>query len=279
MRTILVPTDFSKQSNKAIAYAAELAKLSKSKLILLHVYSMPIVSAEAPVVMPVWIDMEKDFVDALEKKKRSLNRKYGASLQIECICKMGYAIEEIINQCISEKNIDLAVMGMQGAGYLREKLIGSTTTALIKRSDCPVLVINEKVKFKRPKKIVLAFDYEKSISKTALNPLKEFVKLFKSKILVLNVVSKDQKLPSMKNAIAGIGIEHNLEEINHSYHFIQNEDIIKGINKFVSNQKADMIVIVPRKHKFLNSVFHERNTKKMAFHTTIPLLALHEEHK
>lgn len=276
METILAPTDFSKPSDNAVTYAAEVAKLTKAKLILLHVYSIPITSGEAPLVLPAWTDMEKDCMDALEKKKRTLIRKYGTRLQIDCVCKMGYSIEEIVKECITEKNVDLVVMGMQGAGHLSEKFIGSVTTTLIKRSDCPVLVINEKVKFKNLKKIVLAYDYEKSVNNTVLNPLKEFVKLFKSQVFVLNVVGEDQKLPSLKNALAGIGIEHNLEEIKHSYHFIKNEDIITGINKFVANKKADMIVIIHRKHKFLSTIFHERNTKKMAFHTSIPLLALHE---
>ena len=276
MKTILVPIDFSKPSINALMYAAEIAKLTKSKLILLNVYTMPISSIETPVVMPIWIDIEKDCMEALEKQKRILNRKYGKSLEIKCVCKMGYAVQEIIKQSISENNIDLVVMGMRGAGYLSEKLIGSVTTKLIKQSDCPVLVINEKVKFKSIKKIVLAYDYEKNLNKTVLNPLKEFVKLFKSQIFVLNVVDPTQKVPSLKNAVAGVGIEHNLEEVKHSYHFIKSEDVIKGINTFVANKRADMIVIVPRKHKFLKSILHERNTKKMAFHTSLPLLALHE---
>jgi nucleotide-binding universal stress UspA family protein len=276
MKTILVPTDFSKPSNNAVVYAAEVAKITKAKLIILHVCSTPILSGDVPVVMPAWGDVEKDCMDVLGKKKRTLIRKYGRDFQIECVCKIGYGIEGIVKQCITEKNVDLVVMGMHGAGYLSEKLIGSVTTTLINQSECPVLIINEKVKFKSLKKIVLAYDDEKNINKNVLNPLKEFVKLFKSQVLVLNIVNEDQKLPSMKNALAGIGIEHNLEEIKHSYHFINNEDVINGINKFVSSKKADMIVMVPRKYKFLSTIFHERKTKKMAFHTSIPLLTLHE---
>jgi nucleotide-binding universal stress UspA family protein len=276
MKTILAPTDFSKQANNSVTYAAEVATLTKSKLILLHVYGLPIIQSDVQVVMPAWPDMEKDCMDSLVKRKRILQRKYGTDLEIECICKMGYSVDEILNQSISEKSVDLVIMGMQGAGYLSEKLIGSVTTSLIKKSKCPVLVINEKVKFKSLKKIVLAFDYEKRLNKTVLNPLKEFVKLFKSQVLVLQVVNETQKMPSIKNAVAGIGTEHVLEEIKHSYHFIKNDDVINGINKFAANKKADMIVIIPRKHKFLSSIFRETNTKKMAFHTSIPLLALHE---
>ena len=52
--------------------------------------------------------------------------------------------------------------------------------------------------------------------------------------------------------------------------------MVAGINQFVADNKIDMIVFIPKKHSFFNSIFHESNTKRMAFHSTIPLLALHE---
>ncbi len=103
--------------------------------------------------------------------------------------------------------------------------------------------------------------------------------MFKSELLVVNVLNKDQSLPSEKNAVAGIRTEHKLEGIRHSYHFVQNEDTINGLNRFVTLKKADMMVIIPRKHNFLDKMIHESNTKKMAFHTKLPLLVLHEKQR
>ncbi|MBK7818144.1 MAG: universal stress protein [Sphingobacteriaceae bacterium] len=48
MKTILVPTDFSRVSNNAIDYAAELAVFSKSKLILFNSYHIPVAVTEVP---------------------------------------------------------------------------------------------------------------------------------------------------------------------------------------------------------------------------------------
>jgi len=276
MKTILVPTDFSKISRNAIDYAAEMAKLTKSKLVLFHVYDIPVVTAEAPIVMPGWEDIEKDCMNGLKKMERSIWRKYGKGVETECICQLGFSVSEIIKQYTDENNIDLVVMGMQGAGYISEKLMGSNATSLIKRANCPVLVINEHVKFTSLKKIVLACDYEKVPVKSILEPLKEFVKLFKSQVYVLNVIKEIKKSVAVKKSAAGAAIEDSLEGIKHSFHFVENDDTIEGINEFVSDKKADMVVIIPRKHKFLDNIFHERNTKRMAFHTSIPLLALHE---
>ncbi len=276
MKEILAPTDFSKQANNAVNYAAEVAKLTKSKLVLLHVYSLPLITGDVPDFMPIWSDVEKESMEELNKLQKMLNILYGKSLKIECVCKMDYSIEEVIKHYIAEKKIDLVIMGMRGAGYLSEKLLGSVTTSLILQSNCPVLVINEKVSFKKIKKMVLAYDYENSINKAVLAPLIEFSKLFNSQLFVLNVINSNKKSPSVKTELSEVKIENYLKEIKHTYHFIQNDDIVNGINDFVKSKKVEMIAIIHRKHKFLNSVFREGNTKKMAFHTSIPLLALHE---
>ena len=276
MKTILVPTDFSNTAHNAVDYAAELAKHSKSKLVLIHIYHVPVVSSEAPVVLPVWDEIEKDCMSALNKMKNNIHRKYGKELVIECVCQMGFAVDEIIKQYTEDRDIELIIMGMNGAGYLGEKIMGSNATELIKRSRCPILIINEQVKFKIIKNIVLAFDYQKIPDKAVFGLLKKMITLFKAHLFVVNVENELKKLPSVKKAATGVGFEHLLEGINHSFDFIENEDTIAGINKYVDEKKADMLVFIPRNHGFFNSIFHESNTKRMAFHASIPLLALHE---
>ncbi|MGZ4059478.1 MAG: universal stress protein, partial [Bacteroidia bacterium] len=207
--------------------------------------------------------------------EKYIYRKPGHNLVVKCECACGFPIDEI-NSFVEKNNVDLIVMGMRGGGYLSEKLIGSITTGLIKKSNCPVLVINKQQKFKKLKKIVLAYDYKKVPAKLTLGPLKEFVKLFQSKVYVLNVVNGVKKTAVKKSVT---GIEECLEGIDHSFHFVENEDTISGINEFVSSEKADMIAIIPRRHKFMDTILHERNTKRMAFHTSIPLLALHDSIK
>ena len=74
-------------------------------------------------------------------------------------------------------------------------------------------------------------------------------------------------------------LENKLAETNHIYYFSENEDLITGINDFVKERKADMIVTIPHRHSLLERLFHESNSKKIAFHTAIPLLTLPDNHK
>jgi nucleotide-binding universal stress UspA family protein len=181
MKTILIPTDFSEISHNAIEYAAEMALQmhEHSKIILLHVYQVQVMSAEAPVVIPVWEDIEKDCMNALKKIEHNLYRKYVKNIDIKCVCRIGFVVDEIIKQYTIENNIDLIVMGMQGASFLSEKLMGSNTTSLIRKANCPVLIINEHIKFKKIERIVLACDFENISNELNFGPIKKLASAFK----------------------------------------------------------------------------------------------------
>ncbi|MCW3076092.1 MAG: hypothetical protein JWO32_701, partial [Bacteroidetes bacterium] len=165
----------------------------------------------------------------------------------------------------------------QEAGDFAEKIIGSVTTSLMRRSKCPVLAIDSRAKFKPIKKIALACDYKEIKTKTALDPLKEIVKLFQSHLYIVNVLREPKELvPTTDQAVAGVRLDHLLEDVNHSFHYEENKDVVQGINDFAEKHNVDMIVMVPRSHSLIENIFHEPSTKKMAFHTHVPLLSIHE---
>ena len=276
MKTILVPTDFSKISRNAIDYAVEMANQTKSKLILFHAYHVPVIPSEVPVMLPTLEEIEMDCMDGLKKIQKTISFKNNKNLTIDCVCKCGLAVDEI-KTYTNDNNIDFIVMGIQGAGYLSERLMGSVTTSLIRSAKCPVLIISEHVKFVAPKKIVLACDYLSTQSKSVLKPLEEFVAIFNSHIFVLNVARQFETVPIIEESTTGfVNLTHSLKNTQHSFHTSENENVVNAINDFVIKQKIDMVVMISRQHSILHSIFHEPTTKHMAFHTNVPLLALHE---
>ena len=71
-------------------------------------------------------------------------------------------------------------------------------------------------------------------------------------------------------------IENSLKDTEHTLYFPASKDTINEINDFADSHQCDWLVMVPHKHKLLSGLFHKSNTKQMAFHTHIPLLALHD---
>lgn len=276
MKTILLPTDFSDVSDNAINYAVEFAKLTQSKLILFHVYHVPIITTDTPIVIPSMEELGNDCMDGLKKIEERIHSLHGGSLQVECKCECGLEVDEI-NEYIKNNPVDLVITGMKGAGGLEEKLIGSVTTSLMRKLKCPVMAIDKSCRFKSIDKIALACDYKEIKTKAALDPLKQIIKLFKSHLFIVNVLKEQKELiPTTEQAIAGVHLGHLLEDVDHSFHFEESSNVVEGINRFVDKHNIDMVVMVPRSHSILQNIFHEPNTKRMAFHTHVPLLSIHE---
>lgn len=274
MQTILIPTDFSENSENALDYAIELAKITIAKIFLLHVYQPIVVPSEVPIIIPTE-ELEENSKKELHKIGKRIHQEHGSNLTVEYVTRCGFPAEEI-NLFSEKKKVDLIVMGVEKTDSLTEKMIGNITSAVIKKAKCPVLSIDKHVKFKKIKKIALACDYEETNNNVILGPLTEFSKFFDAHIYVLNVTQEMETITTVKKAAQGVKLNHSLEKLNHSFHYTMNEDVIDGINSFVDKMEIDMVVMIPRIHSALHNLFHEPNSKRMAFHTRVPLLALHE---
>lgn len=262
MKTILVPTDFSDAADNAAEYAAQLAKRMNARLLLFHVYHLPVVSAD----VPLYIDqhqLQKENGDLLRKEAARLKKI--ANVEIKCVTRLGMAVDEILEE---ERNANFIVMGMQGANRVEEAILGSVSTAVLRKAKVPVLIIPENVKYRITEKLVFACDYMPGTDTNHLNLLKEFG----SKVYIVNVNRSKASIPV--NAGVEQGVETSLKGMECFYYFPEKEDLVETINDFAESKKADMIVVVPHHYTLMERLFHKSISKKLAFHTRLPLLAL-----
>jgi len=274
--TLLAPTDFSRSARNAVSYAAEMARRMKGKLILFHAYLPPVPVSEIPMVIPLPAESETYIFKKLKRIKNDLLSKRGnKNLEIEIVCTCGVPVDEIYLYTLRNK-VDFVIVGMQGKGFLREKLIGSTTTSLIQKSEVPVLSIDGKVKFRTIKKIVFASDDKGNVSQSTLQPLSKFCSVFKSHIYVLNIVL-GRDLSEDSGANFKKKISSSFKKLDHSIHRIINSTIVQGLKDFITLKRMDMLVMIPHQHNLTELILNGRQTKQMAFHSTVPLLSLHEK--
>ncbi len=272
MKTILVPTDFSDASKKALDYAISLAGLMQAKIILYHAYHIPVPTTEMPVMIISPEELEKNNSERLGLFKKEVAKN--AAVEIECITSPGFAVDEICEIAL-EKDVNLIVMGITGTSKLEHIILGSVTTGVLKDSKKPLLIIPDNATYKTPKKIAFACDYHDPIGISHIQQLKYFVKLFDAELFVIHVELPDEKI-LVKEAISGVRLEDELEGISHSLHFPTHTNIIDGLNEFQQSHQIDLLIMIPKKHSLISRIFHSSNTKQMAFHTHIPILALHE---
>jgi universal stress protein A len=140
---ILVPTDFSPDSDKALKQALDIAQQNNAKVFLLHVIgkhiqqSVDVYSIDYRVVQ----DMEKQIKNsAIEKMEKQLAR-FPQTKEIETASNIrnGVAYEEILKEQ-EEKNIDLIVLASLGRTGLSKYLLGNVARIILKEAKCHVLL-------------------------------------------------------------------------------------------------------------------------------------------
>ena len=138
---ILIPTDFSDTSRRAVEYAKSIAKSSGSHLLLVHV-NEPVNNAVNPITPPegMWIDQ-----GVVQEKMEQQLEHIGAELRsngfhAQAISVTGRVQRELLSLATKER-ADLIVVGTHGRSGGDRLLLGSDTEALLRRAICPVFVV------------------------------------------------------------------------------------------------------------------------------------------
>jgi nucleotide-binding universal stress UspA family protein len=137
---ILMPTDGSSCSAKAIEQGLELAKTLSAQVTFVYVVEDPTrtlwISPEAvPYGLELIEDLKKAGDVALEAALQ-LATQAGVNAQSKLL--EGKPIDTILSEA---KNHDLIVMGTHGRSGIDRLLLGSVTEGVLHRSEKPVLVI------------------------------------------------------------------------------------------------------------------------------------------
>ena len=137
LKKILVPVDGSEFSMRAAGYAADMAKLMDSEILLIHCHkSFPAILGE-----PYF----QKAINKILKKSSELLDPYKKIVRDAGVTFIDRILEGPAAQAISEvadiENIDMIVMGCRGRNDLEGLLLGSCTHRVLKTAPCPVLVV------------------------------------------------------------------------------------------------------------------------------------------
>jgi len=138
---ILIPTDFSDASERALGYAKSIARRYQSDLFLIHV-NQPINAVSPPEA--TWIDMQAIQVQLEEQMEQAGMALRSDGFRATALSVPGTVREEILS-AIKANKIDLVVMGTHGRRGFDRFLLGSDTEGVSQRVNCPVLVIGPAV--------------------------------------------------------------------------------------------------------------------------------------
>jgi nucleotide-binding universal stress UspA family protein len=272
MKPILAPVDFSETSLNAARYAAELCRINRAPLILFHAYHTPPLAIEIPVQDVTPEEVKAEAAGKLEKLRKDLLAKVDKNLTIFCIWRSGFAADEI--ETYAGSKMSAIVMGMQGSSFIDEHITGSITTAVIRNAKQPVWVIKRKLRFRPLNKIVVAIDYLTPPSAAALKKIKELSGLHHAELCILHVREKHNVLTKTQQLLVERKVRKYLPAAGFFTEDIRDADITETIRYFCSAQKADLLIMLPHRRSFLEKIFFEPSSKRMAFRTALPLLTI-----
>jgi nucleotide-binding universal stress UspA family protein len=276
MKNILLPTDFSDNAANALEYALYIAQKTGATLILLNVTQIP--PGSNTMHRNIRDILKKDSEDSLNQLQKKIKANTdNQEVKLRTVSRYG-TLEVQIQAVVEDLDIDLIVMGTQGATGIKGMLFGSNTATIIEEiTACPVLAIPYQAPIQDIRKIVFATTYAGN-NIEILKELASLALIFKASIHILHIRitkegTKAEFIDDFKQKL-----REAVPNGSFTFHEVEHEDVIEGLHTFVKANDIDLIAMGTRKKGFFG-FFMRSLTKAAAFSTTVPLMAFHDKPK
>ena len=269
MKPILFATNYSTASDNAGDYAAQLAKLCDAPLVVLHSWTLPVITPEDAVLIPPPREFHQREREAVEKEVLRLRTRW--NIPVTGIESNNYTPDEI-ETLTRDQDISLVVLGMHHHNFC-SRLLGSVATAALHKAGYAVLLVPDSYRFTPPEKILMAADNEQDLDAHSLDVLKMFLRRMKAKLELVYVTSPAE-LWSVNETSVTIQLEHTLRHVPHEWNIEVSEDVPQGIQHAAQETVADWIAVLPRHFNWFEQLFKRGISDKLAYTTDRPLLIL-----
>ncbi len=256
---IICPVDFSDAANNAIEYAAKLAKVIDADITLVNVLQVAPIMALSGISDKADSDVKKNTLAISNSLKLISDETHGAynipvDYEVEVTTK---SLAKTLSSH-SEKNT-MIIMGTNGADDMSQFFFGTHTYDVIKKVECPVLLVPENSIFNGYNHVLYPLLYKEK-DKLALFQFYEFIKTFKTRITFLQVSKKDTVASREVFNAEKEEVEELFKERPDLYfERVFSEDIDEDIDDYAFENSIDLLVIAAHHRNILESIFGKRS--------------------
>ena len=270
---IIIPTDFSVQAEFAYLMVQRLEEKTAIDIHFLHVLNVPdTVTLDSSGKIQTCGEIDVNYVtqqkDIAERKLANLKVLYGDHINTHLV--LGKTTDAILK--FTELNqFDLIVMGTKGASGLKEKLSGSETQIIARKSKTPLLSLMCDRSDLQIRNILLVHNFSQP-AKENLVLMHKLIKAFDTKIHLLQITSGNVDAEKAKAEAQMIHFAELNDISNYQCHLINDKDVENGVIHF--NQMINMDIVCIGTHG-KGGLFHQSATEKLINHLFKPIISFH----
>ncbi len=262
MNPVIIPTDFSTSSDNAMHYGAQLAQKIGAPVLLTHVYEVPISMSDVPVMVLPIEELKNSAETGLERCREELKKSH-PELEVRTESRLG-SINEEVNDLCEDCTPFAIVMGTHGSSGIERMLFGSTTLSFIKHSHFPVIAVPSTYDQRFIEKIVLATDL--NTEKIPYAKIVDIVTTLGAELHVVHITKESEEYPAE--------LLTPFQSLSPLYRNILNKDVKEGLLKYVQENNADLLMILPHEHNIMERLFFKLHTEDIIASTRVPVLAI-----
>jgi nucleotide-binding universal stress UspA family protein len=266
MNRLLFPTDFSAAAGNAFRYAAALARDLNAELDVLHVFHLPI--ADAANIPPEHVQQMIDEAEARARQElKAFVKEYEERpFEGKQSTLFGLFTPTEIADYARQQEADLIVMGTKGDRGAFEKFLGSVTTGVQLQAHCPVLAVPAEARYEGIRHIAYATAFDPGDTE-ALQGLMNLAGRLDAMVHFVHINTQSSRRDIQDLSLLRDGV-FQFTDIS----VVNNPDLQQGLEEYLAQRNIDCLVLFIPHRRLWERLFHSSFTRKMTFHTQLPLL-------
>lgn len=283
IRKIVVPTDFSVESEKACIYALHLARKLKAEIKILHVYENPIddvhvrkSSTFEAYAESVSMEVEDDAKAGLQAFSERI-RHYMAThnirdVKVHSSLVLGNIVRKIGGVC-QVYAPDFVVLGIVGKEGGTKNILTGLADALIRDLEIPVYAIPGSTEGEEPDplNILYATDFNE-LDHVSLDRLLDLMGPFNTRIDCIHIDAAHNPASEMRMKELNSYLNENYSGQDIQCYLTEDADVYHGIKVFAENNHIDLLSFTYHKRRIFEKLFKPNLFKKMLHEASIPIL-------
>ncbi|MDH3651066.1 MAG: universal stress protein [Saprospiraceae bacterium] len=273
VKKILVPINFSEASINGYQYAMKLADAAEGEIELLHVVHPEIANMDVPVLAAQ--ATQKRVETAVElirafKEVHAIEVKH--NVIVETDVEVGGAANTIAFVAQRDQ-VDFIIMGRDPDHTRIDRWLGTTSSTVIHKAHCPVLVVPPTFTFLKPETAIYATDMREEDPFQIWNAFQ----LISPHVPILKVVHvhehRDDSATEMMEKFRSFFADQ-LPALKIEFYHLPGKHIQQVIAEFEDLHDAQLLIMYRPDRTWLEDLFHRSMTERMAQSNPVPLLVL-----